>query len=145
MKVNEHLVKLPDGPSVSLKFPEYRSADVLASHDCMEQIAAQIQGVLRSNKSEPYDEFDHFSSKEYKATFELLWSPLQYLITIAQSHDDPEEVLGGAITLTGTVDDAQALTALEYLCLVRPDTGMPFMRLIIDVACSAPEHIAKGE
>tara|TARA_R110002003_G_scaffold206_4_gene15775 strand:- start:12 stop:638 length:627 start_codon:yes stop_codon:yes gene_type:complete len=112
-----------------------------ASPDLMEQIGAQIRGVLRSYGEEVSRKT---SSQMYKATFELLWSPLQYLED-QQSHDDPEEVLGGAITLTGTVHDAQALTALEYLCQVWSDSGTHFMQLITDVACKVPEHFATGE
>jgi hypothetical protein len=112
-----------------------------ASPDLMEQIGAQIRGVLLSHGEEVSRKA---SSQEYKATFELLWNPLQYLKD-QQSYDDPEEVLGGAITLTGTVDDAQALTALEYLCQVWSDSGMHFMQLITDVACKIPEHFATGK
>jgi hypothetical protein len=107
----------------------------------MEQIGAQIRGVLLSYGEEVSRKA---SSQKYKATFELLWSPLRYLKD-QKSDDDPEEMLGGAITLTGTVDDAQALTALEYLCQVWPESGMHFMQLITDVACKVPEHFATGE
>jgi hypothetical protein len=112
-----------------------------ASPDLMEQIGAQIRRVLLSYGEEVSRKA---SSQEYRATFELLWSPLQYLKG-QQSHVDPEEVLGGAITVTGTVDDAQALTALEYLSQVWSDSGMYFMQLITDVACKVPEHFATGE
>lgn len=112
-----------------------------ANPDLMEQIGAQIREVLLSYGEEVSRKT---SSQEYKATFELLWSPLQYLKD-QKSHDDPEEVLGGAITFTGTVDDAQALTALEYLRQVWPDSGMHLLQLITDVACNVPEHFATGE
>jgi hypothetical protein len=114
---------------------------VRARPDLMEQIGAQIRGMLLAYGEEINRKT---SSQEYKATFELLWSPLQYLKD-QQSHDDPEEVLGGAITLTGTGDDAQALTALEYLCQVWPESGMYFMKLITDAVCRVPEHRATGE
>jgi hypothetical protein len=84
------------------------------------------------------------SSQECKATFELLWSPLQYLKE-QQYDESPEEAFEGAITLTGTVNDAQALTALEYLCQVWPTSGIHIMQLITDVACSVPERFATSK
>jgi hypothetical protein len=107
----------------------------------MEQIGAQIRGVLLSYGDEVSRKTP---SQEYEATFELLWNPLHYLKN-QPPHDDAEEVLGGAITLTGTVNDAQALTAPEYLCQVWPDSGMHVMQLITDVACQDSEHIATSE
>jgi hypothetical protein len=113
---------------------------IRASPDLMEQIGAQIRGVLSYGE----EVSRKASSPEYKATFELLWSPLQYVKD--QKYDEsPEEVLKGAITLTGTVDDAQALTALEYLCQVWPASGIHVMQLITDVACNVPERFATGE
>jgi hypothetical protein len=112
-----------------------------ASPDLMEQIGAQIRGVLLSYGDEVSRKTP---SQEYEATFELLWNPLHYLKD-QPPYDDAEEVLGGAITLTGTVNDAQALTALEYLCQVWPDSGMHVMQLITDVACQDSEHIATSE
>ena len=112
-----------------------------ASPDRMEQIGARIRGVLRSYGDKVSRQTP---SQEYEATFELLWNPLHYLKD-QLPHDDAEEVLGGAITLTGTVNDAQALTALEYLCQVWPDSGMHVMQLITDVACQDSDHIATGE
>jgi hypothetical protein len=111
------------------------------SPDLMEQIGAHIRKELLSYGEEVSRKA---SSPDYKATFELLWNPLQYVKD--QKYDESlEEVLDGAITLTGTVDDAQALTALEYLCQVWPVSGIYVMQLITDVACNVPEHFATGE
>jgi hypothetical protein len=112
-----------------------------ASPDLMEQIGARIRGVLLSHGDKVSRKTP---SQEYEATFELLWNPLHYLKD-QPPHDDAEEVLGNAITFTGTVNDAQALTALEYLCQVWPDSGVHVMKLITDVACQNSEHIATGE
>ncbi|EUC39412.1 hypothetical protein COCCADRAFT_152 [Bipolaris zeicola 26-R-13] len=109
-----------------------------ASPDLMEQIGARIRGVLLSYGDKVSRKTP---SQEYEATFELLWNPPHYLKD-QRPHDDAEEVLGDTITLTGTVNDAQALTALEYLCQVWPDSGMHVMQLITDIVCQDSEHIA---
>jgi hypothetical protein len=112
-----------------------------ASSDLMEQIGAQIREVLLSYGDKVSRKA---SSPEYKATFELFWNPLQYVKD--QKYDEsPEEVLEGAITLTGTVDDAQALTTLEYLCQVWPTSGVHVMRLITEVTRDVPGRLATGE
>jgi hypothetical protein len=112
-----------------------------ASPDLMDQIGAQIRGLLLSCGEEVSRKA---SSPEYKATFELPWNPLQYVKD--QKYDEsPEEVLKGAITLNGTVDDAQVLTALEYLCQVWPASGVHVMQLITDVACNISGRFASGE
>lgn len=112
-----------------------------ASPDLMEEIGAQIRGVLPSSGEEVSRKA---SSQEYMATFEILWNPLQY-VKEQKYTESPEEALEGAIAITGTVDDAQALTTLEYLCQVWPTSGIYVMQLITDVACTIHEHLASGE
>jgi hypothetical protein len=112
-----------------------------AKPDLMDQIGARIRIALLSYGDEVSRKTP---SSKYEAVFELPWSPLHYLKDQA-SHGDAEEVLGGAITLTGTVSDAQALTTLEYLCQVWPDSGMHVMDLITDVACQDLGHTSNGE
>jgi hypothetical protein len=112
-----------------------------ANPDLMEEIGAEIRGMLPSYGEEVSRKA---SSPEYKATFELLWNPLQYVKD--QKYDEsPEEVLKGAITLNGTVDDAQVLTALDYLCQVWPASGTHIMQLVTDVACNISGRFATGE
>lgn len=85
-----------------------------ANPDLMEQIGAQIRSVLLSYGDEVSRKTP---SQEYEAVFELPWSPLRYFKD-QQPYGDAEEELSGAITLTGNVNDAQALTTLVYDALV---------------------------
>ncbi|KAJ8116705.1 hypothetical protein OPT61_g1930 [Boeremia exigua] len=109
-----------------------------ASPDLMENIGTQIRDMMPLHHEEISRKT---SSQEYKATFELLWNPLQF-IKDHQFDESTEGVLEEAITLTGTIDDAQALTTLEYLCQVWPASGVYVMQLITEVACNSPDHFA---
>jgi hypothetical protein len=98
--------------------------------DLMEDISAKILGALPTS----HEEINRKTSpQEYKATFELLWNPLLF-VSQQKYAEDPEEALERAITLTGAVDHAQAMTTHEYLRQVWPATGTHMMKLIADVA-----------
>jgi hypothetical protein len=108
----------------------YREATLTrATPDLMEGIRGKILGALPSH----HKVSRKTSSQEYKATFELDWDPLSF-VKEQQYTESPDEALERAITLTGSADDAQAMTTIEYLSQTWPATGKHVMRLVTDVA-----------
>ena len=69
---------------------------------------------------------------EYKTILELDWNPLKFLEEQKYT-EKPDEALKRAITLTGSKNDAQALTASEYLSQTWPATGEFVMELVVRV------------
>jgi hypothetical protein len=104
--------------------------------DLMEDIRAKILGALPF-----YHEVGRSSS--YKATFELDWDPLSF-VKEQRYTESPHEALERAITLTGSANDAQAMTTVEYLSQTWPATGKHVMRLVADVARNI-DHSASCE
>jgi hypothetical protein len=72
------------------------------------------------------------SPQEYKATFEINWDPLSF-VKEQQFSESTCEALERAITLTGSVNNAQAVTTGEYLSQTWPATGKHIMQLVTDV------------
>jgi hypothetical protein len=64
-----------------------------------------------------------------KASFEMDWDPIGFI-----AEQDyllaPEEVIETALTLTGTLEDAQATTCVEYLRQTWPRTGEHTLQLV---------------
>ncbi|GAW26427.1 putative Pfs domain protein [Rosellinia necatrix] len=92
--------------------------------DLMEEIGTKILKALPS---------PHFSKRpelrEHTVTFKLDWDPLSFLE--AQGYSQPSwKALEGVITLTGSVDDAQALTTVGYVSQTWPTTGKQAIRLL---------------
>jgi hypothetical protein len=54
--------------------------------------------------------------------------------------ESPEVALERAITLTGSVNNAQAVTTREYLSQTWPATGIQVMRLVTGVASNKIGH-----
>lgn len=106
-----------------------------ATPDIMEDIREKI---LRSWPSF-YKVSRRASSQEYKATFELDWDPLSF-VKEQQYAESPDEALERAITLTGSVNNAQAMTTGEYLSQTWPATGKHVMRLVTDVVRNTADH-----
>ena len=79
------------------------------------------------------------ASLVYKATFDLDWDPLSF-VKEQRYTESPGVALERAITLTGSVANAQALTTREYLYQTRPATGFQMMKLVTDVAGSTFGH-----
>ncbi|KAI9783934.1 MAG: hypothetical protein M1839_002879 [Geoglossum umbratile] len=80
-------------------------------------------------------------SMEYKATFELDWDPLSF-VKEQQYVERADKTLERAITLTGSTNDAQALTTSEYLSQTWPATGKFVMQLVADVVRNAAGYRA---
>lgn len=71
-------------------------------------------------------------SEEFKATFEIHWDLLKFLEQ-QQYTTSHAEAVSKVITLTGSSQDAQAITCTEYLAQTWPLTGDLMMQLIKDL------------
>lgn len=98
-----------------------------ATPDLMERIQEKIISVLppapRPRREEP--------SQKYMVVFELDWDPVAF-VEVQEYSEAPEEVLEKVVTLTGSLNDAQAVTTKSYLCQTWPVTGEQVMRLLND-------------
>jgi hypothetical protein len=70
--------------------------------------------------------------KACRATFKLKWDPIAF-VEKERYAEPPEEAIERAITLTGRINDAQAVTTVEYLAQTWPISGKQVMQLVIDV------------
>jgi hypothetical protein len=75
------------------------------------------------------------SAEAYKATFQIQWDPHAFIKNEGYK-EDPEHVVETAITLTGSLTDAQALTCCQYLHQTWPTSGNNIMQLIKSVVAS---------
>jgi hypothetical protein len=110
---------------------------IRANPDLMKKIEEKILSALPSAhkvsmKARP---------QTYKVTFELEWDPLSF-VKEQKYRESPEQALQNAITLTGGENDAQAVTASEYLFQTWPATGRHVMRLVTDVVRSTKKYHA---
>jgi len=106
-----------------------------ATPDLMEDIRNNIFAALPSKRKVSRKA----ASPEYKATFCLEWEPLSF-VKEQRYTESPEVALERAITLTGYVNDAQAVTTREYLSQTWPATGIQVMRLVTDVTGNEIGH-----
>jgi hypothetical protein len=106
-----------------------------ATPDIVEDIREKILRALPS----PYMVNRKVPSQEYKATFELDWDPLSF-VKEQQYTENPDEALERVITLTGSANDAQAVTSREYLSQTWPATGNQVMQLVTDVVSNTIDH-----
>ncbi|CZR60699.1 uncharacterized protein PAC_10595 [Phialocephala subalpina] len=100
-----------------------------ANPDLMENIGRAVLGALPSYRKNVSRKIP---SQEYEAMFELEWDPLSF-VKEQKYTESPDEALERAITLTGTANDAQAVTTKEYLIQTWPATGTHVMRLVTDL------------
>jgi len=107
-----------------------------ATPDLMEDIRGRILSALpsshRVSRKTP--------SQQYKATFELDWDPLSF-VKEQQYTESPDQALERAITLTGSTNDAQAMTPGDYLSQTWGATGKHVMRLVTDVVRNTTDHV----
>jgi hypothetical protein len=108
--------------------------------DIMEDIRKEILCSLPSF----YKVSRRAPSREYKATFKLDWDPLSF-VKEQQYAESPDEALERAITLTGSVSNAQAVTTGEYLSQTWPASGRHVMRLVADIVRKPTNQHVAGE
>jgi hypothetical protein len=76
------------------------------------------------------------SSQTFSARFELDWDIFGFFDSQEYSAQ-PDEILEGVITLTGSCQDAQATTCAQYMHQTWPSTGEVMMQLIKEALRSA--------
>lgn len=76
-------------------------------------------------------------STRHRATFVLRWYPWTF-VEDRKSHETPEQALLGAITFTGSPNDAQAAMCSEYLHQTWPSTGTGTIELLGKLMRSSP-------
>lgn len=69
------------------------------------------------------------SVKVVNLTFHISWDPIKF-VEDQQYQEKPEDAIYRAVTLTGTVRNAQALTSAQYLLQTWPTTGQKILELI---------------
>ncbi|KAJ5364559.1 uncharacterized protein N7496_010272 [Penicillium cataractarum] len=77
------------------------------------------------------------SAEAYTVTYVVKWNPLDFLDEQGYQ-EEPGEALKGVITLTGSSEDAQALSCTQYLCQTWPSTGGHILQLIMDIVRAGP-------
>jgi hypothetical protein len=103
--------------------------------DLMDDIRQTIMTVLPS----PCKPDRKSPSQGYTAEFEVNWNPTLF-IDKQEYTQSASKAIERAITLTGTLDDAQAMTTREYLSKLWLDTGSQLMQLVIDVIQNHHAH-----
>lgn len=106
--------------------------------DVMRSIRNQILSTLPSS----HEVSRKKSSREYRATFEIDWDPLSF-VKEQKYQESPDEAIKRSITLTGSPEDAQALTTGQYLAQTWPTSGAEVMRIVAEVIRN-PDHHASG-
>lgn len=77
------------------------------------------------------------SAEAYTVTYVVQWNPLDFLDEQGYQ-EEPGEALKGVITLTGSSEDAQALSCAQYLCQTWPSTGGYILQLIMEIVRAGP-------
>ncbi|KAI0104675.1 hypothetical protein GGR51DRAFT_572596 [Nemania sp. FL0031] len=75
------------------------------------------------------------SSKTYRISFEVDWNP-QGFVREQGCEEESGKVIGMALTLTGSIKDAQVLNCAQYLAQTWPSSGKQIFQLIQDVVRS---------
>ncbi|KAK6526081.1 hypothetical protein TWF281_011119 [Arthrobotrys megalospora] len=99
----------------------------------METIRNDIIGSLPSSRKVSKTK----SAEAFRVIFTTNWKPLEF-ISDQGYKDEPGEAIESAITLTGTLMDAQALTCTQYLSQTWPQTGKHIVQLLKDVLREEP-------
>jgi hypothetical protein len=96
-----------------------------ATEDALENFATRILSSLA-----PIRELGGKSTRDpYSVVFCADWEPLAFVIEQEYS-DEPGYAIEQAITITGSITDAQALTCKDYMGQLWPQTGEPFLDLV---------------
>lgn len=85
------------------------------------KILKHIPRATTLSRAEPVETFG--------AEFNVDWDPLTF-VTEQQYEARPSEALAGAITLTGSAENAQALTCAEYVDQTWPSSGRYTLQLL---------------
>lgn len=148
-------------PPMAADFPPYRES--IFETAAYKWLHARIDRalLLELTGQSAMDQFDHIIGKKLmsqtcfndlsrkrapnlcKMTFEVHWDPISFIAE--QGYDgDAGEAFERAITLTGTADNAQALTCAQYLSQTWPVTG-PETVEVIKAVIRRSRHSRKSE
>lgn len=100
-------------------------------------IGANIRDVIFSASPLPQRISRRRAPETYQASFTLDWEPLAFLDE-QQYKGERDHVFETAITLTGSVEDSQALTCGDYLKQTWPLVGEYTLRMLKCVVQSGP-------
>lgn len=113
---------------------------IRADPDLMEEIKTKIRDALPAS----HKVTRRTPSQTYEMIFVLEWNPLAFVEEQRYS-ENPDEALERAITLTGSLNNAQALTVKQYLSQTWPTTGEQMMGLISDAVRNSHRRHATCE
>ncbi|KAK6535580.1 hypothetical protein TWF694_002035 [Orbilia ellipsospora] len=119
-----------NAPAFEWLLESVRREFLLASTEpnCMESIKNRIIEALPSS----HKVSKHRSAEAFKAIFTTGWKPLQFLKEEGYQNEIGQAI-EGAITITGSSIDAQAVTCAQYMCQTWSQTGVSILDLIKDV------------
>lgn len=105
----------------------------------MQDIQKQILGALPSE----YMVSRKKPSEEHKANFKINWDPISFF----RDQQYPErlgEAFQHSLTITGSPEDAQCLTTIQYMSQTWPTNGPKLVQLVAQ-AIQSPDHRASGK
>lgn len=97
--------------------------------DAMRKIRSNILRILPNERRVSR----HLESKAFTMMLHAAWDPATFLRNEYQVLEKPDEILGRVITLTGSMNNAQALPASDYLKQTWPATGSNVLAAIAEV------------
>lgn len=102
----------------------------------MNSASLDLTNAIRKEISSSFPSLRFVSRKQpaqsYQATFRIQWNPHAF-IEDESYKEDVEHVVETAITLTGSLTDAQALTCGQYLHQTWPTSGKNILQLVKSV------------
>jgi len=109
-----------------------------AEADGMMAIRQRILGRLRQKQHVSR----HSESETFQMVLSATWDPIAFLRDqYEEGSGPPGELLGRVITLTGSMDDAQALPCSEYLSQTWPETG-PHILAVVTASMQTDSNIS---
>jgi hypothetical protein len=106
-------------------------------------VRAEVRAVVLDVFPAPRHLSRHSLAPVYHASFAMDWDVLGFLRE--QYEDDPSYAVETAITLTGTIQEAQALTCRQYLEQTWPRIGSVVVQLLKDSVETAAETSSSGK
>ncbi|KAF3904310.1 hypothetical protein ABW20_dc0105558 [Dactylellina cionopaga] len=127
-----------NAPAFEWLVESLRREFLLASMEpnCMEAIKNEIIKALPSS----HRVSKLRSAEAFKVIFTTGWQPLEF-VSEEGYQNEVGEAIEGAITLTGSSRDAQALTCAQYMCQTWSPTGNNIIGLIKDIVRDESRNI----
>lgn len=120
--------------------PAFQSLLANVERECL--LASQQPNAMEMTKrsildflSQQLSPSRYRSAEDCNMTFRIEWDP-KVFIRYQKYSERPEDAIEKAITVTGSITDAQALTCRQYLCQTWPSTGLDILQLVKDIVRS---------